>query len=310
MDVEGYEGPLDVLLALARRQKVDLARISMVDLADQYLAFVARARHRHLELAADYLVMAAWLAYLKSRLLIPREEEEAPSPELMAEALQFQLRRLESMRDRARALMALPLLERDVFRCGSPGRPARRDPDVWRESLWRLLRAYGELLQRVRRQDWRPEPVEVFSVEAALQRLEALVGELPEWKDMINLLPEDLHDGLYYRSLVSSTLVAGLELARQGKAELRQDGAWDPDRDQKARRMKTPTRDVRIVEALLFASPQPVDEKDIAERLGDDADVAACLGRLAEDYRGRGRRTGAHCRQVVLSHGGGSRLRT
>ncbi len=228
VDVAGYEGPLDVLLALARQQKVDLARISMVDLADQYLAFVARARHRHLELAADYLVMAAWLAYLKSRLLIPREEEEAPSPELMAEALQFQLRRLESMRDRARALMALPLLDRDVFRCGHPEGLPVETRDVWRESLWRLLRAYGELLQRVRRQDWRPEYVEVFSVEAALQRLETLVGDLPDWMDMISLLPEDLHSGLYYRSVVSSTLVAGLELARQGKAELRQDGAWTP----------------------------------------------------------------------------------
>ncbi len=228
VDVAGYEGPLDVLLALARQQKVDLARISMVDLADQYLAFVARARHHHLELAADYLVMAAWLAYLKSRLLIPREEEEEPSPELMAEALQFQLRRLESMRDSARALMALPLLDRDVFRRGHAEDLPVETQDVWRESLWRLLRAYGELLQRAKRQDWRPEPVEVFSVEAALHRLEAMLGDLPDWKEITCLLPEDLHSGLYYRSVVSSTLVAGLELARQGKAELRQDGAWKP----------------------------------------------------------------------------------
>ena len=228
VDVEGYEGPLDALLTLARQQKVDLARMSMVDLADQYLAFVARARHLRLELAADYLVMAAWLAYLKSRLLVPREEEEVPSPELMAEALQFQLRRLESMRDSARALMALPLLDRDVFCCGHPEGLPVETRDVWRESLWRLLRAYGELLQRVRREDWRPEPVEVFSVEAALQRLEKLVGSLPDWKDMISLLPRDMRDGLYYRSAVSSTLVAGLELARQGRVELRQDGAWTP----------------------------------------------------------------------------------
>ncbi len=225
VDVAGYEGPLDVLLTLARQQKVDLARISMVALADQYLEFVARARDVHLALAADYLVMAAWLAYLKSRLLLPRAEEEEPSPELMAEALQFHLRRLEAMRDSARRLMARPQVGRDVFRCGNPqGLPVEVVPE-WRESLWRLLRAYGDVARRSRRGDWRPEVVDAYPVEEALRRLEALVKDLPDWQDMLSLLPDSVKGGLYYRSLVSSTLVAGLELTRQGKVELRQAGA-------------------------------------------------------------------------------------
>ena len=227
VDVEGYEGPLDVLLTLARRQKVDLAQISMVALADQYLEFVARARDIRLDLAADYLVMAAWLAYLKSRLLLPREEAEEPSPELMAEALQFHLARLEAMRGSARQLMARPQLGRDVFRCGNPeGLPVDTEVE-WHESLFNLLKAYGDLARRGRRHRWRPEPVEAYSVEEALRRLETLVGSLPDWRDMFSLLPDAVRSGLFYRSAISSTLVASLELARQGKGELRQAGAYE-----------------------------------------------------------------------------------
>lgn len=226
VDVAGYEGPLDVLLTLARQQKVDLAQISMVALADQYLEFVAGTRDVRLDLAADYLVMAAWLAYLKSRLLLPRAQEGEPSPELMAEALQFHLRRLEAIRGSVRQLMAGPQVGRDVYRCGNPeGLPV----DVvfeWRESLWRLFTAYGDLSRRTHKQDWRPEVVDVYSVEEALRRIETLVGNLPDWKEMFSLLPESVRSGIYYRSVISSTLVASLELARQGKVELRQAGAF------------------------------------------------------------------------------------
>ena len=226
VDVAGYEGPLDVLLTLARQQKVDLAQISMVALADQYLEFVASARNSRLDLAADYLVMAAWLAYLKSRLLLPRAEEEEPSPELMAEALQFHLRRLEAMRESARQLMAGPQVGRDIYRCGNPEGLPVEVVFEWRESLWRLLKAYGDLSRRTRSQDWRPEVVEAYSVEEALRRLETLVGDLPDWKDMFSLFPDAVRSGIYYRSVISSTLVASLELARQGRVELRQAEAF------------------------------------------------------------------------------------
>ena len=228
VDVAGFEGPLDVLLALARQQKVDLTRISILELADQYLAFIAEARDIRLDLAADYLVMAAWLAYLKSRLLLPEAEEEEPSPELMAEALQFHLRRLEAVREAARRLMQRPQLGVDLFRCGNAeGLPVEYDI-VWQASLFDLLRAYADHTRRAEGHGWRPPPVEVFTMEDALQRLQRLVGELPDWRDMFALLPEGVRGGVIYRSAVSSTLAASLELTRQGRIEMRQAGAFAP----------------------------------------------------------------------------------
>ena len=228
VDVSGYEGPLDILLTLARQQKVDLARISILELADQYLEFVAEARDVHLDLAADYLVMAAWLAYLKSRLLLPDDEEEEPSPERMAEALQFHLRRLEAVREGAKRLMQRPQLGVDLFRCGNAeGLPVEAET-IWDASLYELLNAYVDHVRRTEDHSWRPQPVEVFTMEQAMRRLSAFVGDLPDWKDMLALVPEEVKGGLIYRSAVSSTLAASLELTRLGRIELRQTGLFGP----------------------------------------------------------------------------------
>ena len=230
VDVSGFEGPLDVLLTLARQQKVDLAKISILELADQYLEFVAGARDVRLDLAADYLVMAAWLAYLKSRLLLPgdAEEEEEPGPEAMAEALQFHLRRLEAMREAVGRLMRRPRLGIDFFRCGADGDlPVEVEP-VWDATLYDLLSAYADHARRVEARGWRPRPVDVFTMEQAMRRLATAVGDLPDWKDMLAMLPEGVKGGLIYRSAVSSTFAASLELARLGRVELRQTGAFGP----------------------------------------------------------------------------------
>ena len=229
VDLDGFEGPLDTLLALARRQKVDLARISILELADQYLAFVASARDIRLDLAADYLVMAAWLAYLKSRLLLPGDEEELePAPGLLAEALQFHLQRLEAMREGARRLMARPQLGREFFRCGSAQALPVEDDIVWEASLFELLRAYGDHKKRRESRSWRPAPVTLFTMEQALERLRPLAGELPQWRDLVALLPAGVKAGLVFRSAVGATLAASLELARQGEIELHQTGAFAP----------------------------------------------------------------------------------
>lgn len=228
VDVAGYEGPLDVLLSLARQQKVDLAKISILELADQYLLFVAEARHIRLDLAADYLVMAAWLTYLKSRLLLPEAEQEDPSPELMAEALQFHLRRLEAIRDGARRLMQRPQLGQDLFRCGNAeGLPFEIDIQ-WTATLYELLGAYAAHTRRTESRGYRPPPMELFSMEDALVRLRRIMGTLPDWGDMFALLPEEIKGGIIYRSAVSSTLAASLELTRQGFVELRQAGPFAP----------------------------------------------------------------------------------
>ena len=227
VDLAGFEGPLDALLTLARRQKVDLARISILELADQYLAFVAQARDIRLDLAADYLVMAAWLAYLKSRLLLPVAAEE-PSPERMAEALQFHLERLAALRDAAGRLMRRPRLGTDLFRCGNAEGLGVDIEISWSASLFDLLDAYADRTFRREHRDYRPPATELMGMEEALIRLRDLVGELPRWSDMLALLPEAVKGGLVYRAAVGSTLAASLELARLGEVELRQSGPFAP----------------------------------------------------------------------------------
>jgi len=229
VDLEGYEGPIDMLLALARQQKVDLLHISILQLADQYLAFIAEARRLRLEIAADYLVMAAWLAYLKSRLLLPEEEEEdEPSGPEMAEALSFQLRRLEAMQQAGARVMELPRLGRDVFRRGAPeGVTVTRVP-VYALSLYELLKAYGDQQRRGHFEPLEIAPTEVHSVDDALERLSRLVGRLPDWSTLMNFLPPGLRGGLVYRSAIASTFAAALEMARAGKLEIRQSGAFGP----------------------------------------------------------------------------------
>ena len=229
LDLEGFEGPLDLLLTLARDQKVDLTRISILQLANQYLDFIAQARGLKLEIAADYLVMAAWLAYLKSRLLLPEKEAgEKPTGEQMAAALAHQLRRLEAMREAGVRLLARPRLGRDVFPRGAP----EPIPVVRRSrfdlSLYDLLKGYSNHRLRIRAGALRILPSELYSIDAAMARLTARLGEIADWEVMTRFLPPELAGGLIGRSAVASTLAAALELARQGKLKLKQLEAFGP----------------------------------------------------------------------------------
>ena len=230
LDLDGYEGPIDVLLNLAREQKVDLTKISILDLADQYLAFVARARRLRLELAADYLVMAAWLAYLKSRLLLPEPEtlDGEPTGAQMAAALAFQLQRLEAMRAVAGKLMALPQLGHDFFCRGAPEPiPVVRTP-VYAVKLYELLRAYGAIANRKQGGTLRILPTDIYSMDDALQRLSEMLGRSLDWQALISFLPPDWNEGLRGRSAVAATFAATLEVVRSGRAEVRQDGIFGP----------------------------------------------------------------------------------
>ncbi|MBK18869.1 MAG: segregation/condensation protein A [Rhodospirillaceae bacterium] len=229
VDLEGYEGPIDMLLVLARQQKVDLLNISILELAEQYLAFIEEARRLRLEIAADYLVMAAWLAYLKSRLLLPADEEdEEPTGPEMAEALAFQLRRLEAMQQAGSKVMELPRLGRDVFPRGAPeGVKVIRTP-VYDLSLYELLRAYGDHQSKGKAGPLEIAPTEIYSVDDALERLGRVLGKIPDWTTLEGFLPESIKDNVIYRSAISSTFVASLELAKSGELELRQSGTFGP----------------------------------------------------------------------------------
>ena len=230
VDVGGYEGPLDLLLDLARRQKVDLAQISVLALAEQYLSFIETVREKRIEIAADYLVMAAWLAYLKSRLLLPEPpaDDAGPSAEELASALSHRLRLLEAMQRAGSALMARPLLGRDVFLRGAPEGLPRVDLPEYRLSLYELLAAYGEGHRRQHTSVLTIEPVTFHSLDEALQRLARLVGQVPDWRELAAFLPEELRGGVYRRSALASTFAAMLELTRSGRVELRQDRAFGP----------------------------------------------------------------------------------
>jgi segregation and condensation protein A len=229
VDLEGYEGPIDMLLTLAREQKVDLTKISITQLADQYLAFISAARRLRLEIAADYLVMAAWLAYLKSRLLLPEPApEDEPSGAELAAALTHQLQRLEAMQEAGARLMARPQLGRDVFARGAPEGLPRVLKPVYEVTLYDLLRAYGDQRQRKETQVLHIAPPELYSMDDALQRLERILGRVPEWRTLLSFLPPGLRGGIIERSAVAATFAASLELVRSGKLQLRQDSAFGP----------------------------------------------------------------------------------
>ena len=229
LDLDGFEGPIDLLLTLARDQKVDLTRISILQLADQYLEFIRQARGLRLELAADYLVMAAWLAYLKSRLLLPEPAgPDEPSGEEMAAMLAFQLRRLEAMREAAARLMARPLLDRDVFARGAPEGLATVNKSVFQVSLFEMLRAYADQRRRAGPDTLEVEPSPLYSMDEALRWLSDLVGGTPEWETLARFLPPDLAHGLVWRSAVAATFAAALELTRQGRLQLRQAAPFGP----------------------------------------------------------------------------------
>lgn len=221
-----FDGPIDMLLSLARDQKVDLAKISILALANQYLEFVEKARALRLELAADYLVMAAWLAYLKSRLLIPQEEtkEAEPSAQDLAEALQFQLRRLEAMRKAANDLFHLPRLGYNVFGRGEPEGLPTSYISKYEMTLYDLLKAYGDIKQRQQNSVYKLNPVKLFSLEEAIERMEKMLGKIPEeWVSLFMFLPAGLTEKIVKRSAVASTFGGALEMAKRGLIQIQQE---------------------------------------------------------------------------------------
>ena len=227
IDIDGWEGPLDLLLALARTQKVDLRRISVLALADQYLDQIARAGELRLELAADWLVMAAWLAYLKSALLLPRDPEEQPSADELALRLQLRLARLDAMREAGARLMARDRLGRDVFPRAAPEGVRVVRHTRWQADLYDLVRAYGRIHARNRPIFHVVQSRPVMTLEAALERLSELIGEAVEWRTLERFLPVTL-DPAQRRSALASSFVAALELARQGRVTLRQSAPFAP----------------------------------------------------------------------------------
>ena len=229
VDVAGFEGPLDLLLKLARDQKVDLARISILALAEQYLAFIEAARSLRLEIAADYLVMAAWLAYLKSRTLVPQDEaDEEPSGEELAADLAARLRRLEAIRDAGKRLMALPQLGIERLGRGMPEAVATRHQVVWDAKLFDVLAAYGALRLRQVIQTVEVPKREMMSMAEARDRLTSLLGVAVGWAPLDNLLGEYLADPRLRASARASALSASLEMVREGELEFRQSEPFAP----------------------------------------------------------------------------------
>jgi segregation and condensation protein A len=227
LDIDGWEGPLDLLLTLARTQKVDLAKISILALVEQYLAFIADAKKLRLEIAADYLVMAAWLAYLKSCLLLPKDAGQDPSPEELALRLQLRLQRLSAMREAGARLLARDRLGRDVFVRGAPEGLRVVRKSAWQVELYDLIAAYGMVRARsepaVHIVSRRP----VMTLEEALLRVERLLGATVDWSDIRSFLP-DTQDPQSRKSALASSFVATLELARKGKLELGQESPFAP----------------------------------------------------------------------------------
>jgi len=230
VDVDGFEGPLDLLLTLSRTQKVDLRRISVLKLAEQYLSFIETARDLRIELAADYLVMAAWLAFLKSRLLLPPDPaDEGPSGEDLAAHLAFQLERLQAMREAAAQLMGRDQKGRDFFPRGIPEGVERVRKVRFTATLLDLMQAYARIRTR---DDFRPfvmDRRDVLTMEQALDRMRPLIGFAGDWTDLVSYLPDGWEtDPVRRRSATAATFAASLELAKEGRIELRQGDMFAP----------------------------------------------------------------------------------
>jgi segregation and condensation protein A len=229
LHLQGFEGPLDLLLDLARAQKLDLATISILALVDQFLAVVEGARRIRLELAADWLVMAAWLAWLKSRLLLPANEAASEEGELAAEALAGRLRDLAQMRKAAAWLGNRPQLGQDVFARGAPEDLTETDRSRLALDITGLMRAYLVAIRRANATKvYRPRPVSLWSVQDALARLGMLLGSLPDWTELERFLPDGFMTPLQRKGAMASALIAGLEMARSGTLHLRQESAFGP----------------------------------------------------------------------------------
>lgn len=229
VDVDGYEGPLDLLLELARRQKVDLTHISVLALAEQYLGFIETVREKRIEIAADYLVMAAWLAYLKSRLMVPQAAaDEEPSGEMMAALLQFRLKRLEAMRRASQQLLSRPRLGFEVYSRGDPEPIVIERRALWDASLFDLLKAYATQRERTIANDYSPFVRTVVSLQDARDMLRRLVGDSVDWIPLAEYLADYLAEPESRVTMMASTFASSLELVRQGELELRQTLAFGP----------------------------------------------------------------------------------
>lgn len=229
VDVGGYEGPLDLLLDLARRQKVDLAAISVLALAEQYLAFIETVREKRIEVAADYLVMAAWLAYLKSRLMVPQApSDDEPSGEMLAAMLQFRLKRLEAMRRAASQLMNRPRLGFQVYARGMPEPIEIRRNNLWEASLYDLLKAYAGQRERGITTDYTPLQRTVWSLQEARDILQRLIGDSFEWVPMDAYLADYLATPAERATIRASSFASSLELVRLGQIDIRQTETFGP----------------------------------------------------------------------------------
>lgn len=230
VDVEGFEGPLDLLLALARTQKVDLARISVLALAQQYLDFIAEARRLRLEVAADYLVMAAWLAFLKSKLLLPAEKDEEgePTGAELAALLAFRLKRLHAMREVSAQLMTRKRLGRDVFARGTPEPIRITRKSIYEANVYDLLKAYSQQRQRTAIRTWQIRQRTVWSLKEARAELERLLGIDCDWAPLDQLLAEFLVEPELRKTALASSFTATLEMTREGALEIRQAKSFAP----------------------------------------------------------------------------------
>jgi segregation and condensation protein A len=230
VDVDGFEGPLDLLLALSRTQKVDLRRVSVLQLAEQYLGFIASARSLRIELAADYLVMAAWLAYLKSRLLLPPDpSDEGPSGEELAAHLAFQLERLEAMREASARLMGRDQKGRDFFVRGVPEDVTLHRRITYSATLLDLMQAYARTRTRDEFRPYAMDRDNIYTMDQALDRLRGLIGFAGDWAALESFLPEGWNlDPTRRRSATAATFAATLELAKTGRIEIRQGETFAP----------------------------------------------------------------------------------
>lgn len=231
VDLEGFDGPIDLLLDLARKQKVDLGQISVLQLADQYLGYVEKAKALRLEVAADYLVMAAWLTYLKSRLLLPDDKADDGdlTPQDMADILAFQLRRLEAMRHVGQKLMERPMLGRQVFKPADKGESFLKKQLSFDLNFHDLINAYGRMIAEKQAAFYQPPPRVLFKIEDVMERLAQMIGLAKEWINIETFMPlENLSDFVVMKSAVSSTFGAFLELAKQGQVDLMQEKNFGP----------------------------------------------------------------------------------
>ena len=248
LDLDGFEGPLDLLLELARDQKVDIIRISILELAEQYLNFINTARELRLELAADYLVMAAWLAYLKSRLLLPKQDsdEEELSAEEMAKLLAFQLKRLEAMKAAGEKLLERPNLGRDFFGRGDPEEVRVTTASVYDASLYDLLKAYAQIMLTSESKTLEIEAFDLYAMDDAIRRLRDLFGRrvVPTWTKLLEFMPHGLGTPLKARSALAAHFVASLEMCRDGELEISQEQVFGPIMLRSPQKRRDPELDI------------------------------------------------------------------